>query len=436
MAELNRIDEIDERSEQVREVMGKAPSWTVAWGSALIFISLVMLILMSCFIKYPELVKARVVITTPRPPAGVVAQISGKLNPVYVVDKQVVEAGCALAIIENPARMEDMERLKNQLPNIALLFMGSDTVFLHLKVEDHLELGEVQREYALFLKNLHALQSFLLLSPQSRQIAAIKKQVEAYRILVAGQEKQTDLFEQELSFAQRGYARSKELHTEKVIADKDMEDKELELIRVRRGYRNFELDKANTLIQMAELNNTLTALTVQDSESHAQFSRTLRESYDNLVAGMALWNQKYVLRASISGQVTFSNYWTANQFVKSGEEVFVVVPVESSEPIGRVSMPVMNSGKVHKGQRVNVRLDSYPAAEFGSVNGLVESISLVPRNNLYTISVRFPQGLTTTYRRKLPMMQEMEGSAEIVTEEMRLIERIFYQFKNLFKGHG
>jgi hypothetical protein len=55
----------------------------------------------------------------------------------------------------------------------------------------------------------------------------------------------------------------------------------------------------------------------------------------------------------------------------------------------------------------------------------------VPHNDLYTIQIALPQGLVTSYRKTLPFRQEMQGTAEIITKDLRLIERIFNQFRAL-----
>jgi len=41
------------------------------------------------------------------------------------------------------------------------------------------------------------------------------------------------------------------------------------------------------------------------------------------------------------------------------------------------------------------------------------------------------EGLRTTYKKDLDYRPEMSGSAQIITEDLRLIERIFNQFRAL-----
>jgi len=52
---------------------------------------------------------------------------------------------------------------------------------------------------------------------------------------------------------------------------------------------------------------------------------------------------------------------------------------------------------------------------------------------LYLLDVELPKKLVTTYNKDIEFKQEMQGSAEIITEDLRLIERIFFQFKDIFR---
>lgn len=77
--------------------------------------------------------------------------------------------------------------------------------------------------------------------------------------------------------------------------------------------------------------------------------------------------------------------------------------------------------------------------EFGMLKGEVISISATPKNNeqgllYYLVEVGFPNGLNTTYHKKLPLIQQMDGSGEIVTKDMRLIEQFIQPVKSLFKN--
>ena len=49
----------------------------------------------------------------------------------------------------------------------------------------------------------------------------------------------------------------------------------------------------------------------------------------------------------------------------------------------------------------------------------------------YSIQVSL-EGLTTNFQKELEFKQEMQGTAEIVTEKLTVLERVFYQLREVF----
>ena len=100
--------------------------------------------------------------------------------------------------------------------------------------------------------------------------------------------------------------------------------------------------------------------------------------------------------------------------------------------VGRMLVPATNSGKISSGQKVLIKLYNFRYQEFGIVEGRVQNISLTPddKGNYY-IDVLLPKGLKTSYNKTLPFDKEMKGNAEIVTQDLRLIERFFYLIRKL-----
>ena len=72
---------------------------------------------------------------------------------------------------------------------------------------------------------------------------------------------------------------------------------------------------------------------------------------------------------------------------------------------------------------------NYPYFEFGLVRGKIEKVSLIPNDNKYLVEIIFPFGLVSNYGKRLSFQPEMTGSAEIVTDDLSLIERFFYPSK-------
>ena len=114
--------------------------------------------------------------------------------------------------------------------------------------------------------------------------------------------------------------------------------------------------------------------------------------------------------------------------------IYAIIPTYQTIFIGKLKAPALNSGKIKVGQAVNIRLANYPDREFGIIKGIVKTISLTPnKEGNLLIDVALPNGIETSYNKKIVFQQEMSCSADIVTENLRLIERLLYQFRDVFK---
>jgi hypothetical protein len=149
------------------------------------------------------------------------------------------------------------------------------------------------------------------------------------------------------------------------------------------------------------------------------------------------WKQKFLLIAPVDGQIQILNFHKTNDYVQTGNEIFSIIP-PASEIIGQVYLPEKGAGKVRVNQQVTVKLNNFPFLEYGAVKGRVQNISLIPNQqqssdgqkvNLYLVTVKFPDGLKTNYGRNLDFNFDGKGTAEIVTRDRRLVDRIFANFR-------
>jgi len=224
------------------------------------------------------------------------------------------------------------------------------------------------------------------------------------------------------------------MFTQGVISAKEQEQKEIEFLQSKRSYKGLEA----SISQIRELINNsaknLEGTSIKKTQNDTRLKKKVIQSFLYLKKAIKDWEKKYALTSSINGKVSFLSFWNKNQTVKTNELIFIIIPTKDNSFIGKIKAPVANSGKIKKGQKVQIKLLNYPSDEFGELNGKVLSISQLPdlKGN-YLINVELPQDLKTTYNKKIDFRQEMKGSADIVTEDLRLIERFFYQLRNIIK---
>lgn len=89
---------------------------------------------------------------------------------------------------------------------------------------------------------------------------------------------------------------------------------------------------------------------------------------------------------------------------------------------------------MEEGQQVLVKFSAYPYQEFGSVIGRIDYLSDLPIDeDVFFARVIFTDGLKTNYGKQLIPTNGMKGEAEIITQDMRLIERIYNNLTKEFR---
>ncbi|MEQ9441162.1 MAG: HlyD family efflux transporter periplasmic adaptor subunit [Cyclobacteriaceae bacterium] len=413
----------DSRSEEVQEILGHIPGWTLRWGITGVSIILGLILLGSWLIRYPDIITAQIVLTTHTPPAPIIARAGGRLH-MNRQDKQLVEKGAVLGYLENPAQQEDVLLLKQQLAMYQEKPDHSDIFSTEMQV------GELQPVYLRFISTLRNDQLIRQQKAYSQRIAALQARIAQYRQLNESLEKQSHLLVRELELARKQYDRDQGLYEQQTIAAADWEQRQTAFLKVQQNYESVQASGVTNDIQVSQLQAQLLDLLLAQEQEQAEAQSAITDALQQLESELASWEQRYLLKAPIAGHLTFTNYWSDVHFVQAGEEIMTVVP-RSDALYGQVRMPIAGSGKVEVGQTVHIKFDNYPFAEYGTVLGEVATISEVPYQQLYTIEVHLPHGLTTSYHKELPFRQEMSGSANIITRDMRLIERIFYQLRQL-----
>ncbi|MBW6537168.1 MAG: hypothetical protein K0B11_19325, partial [Mariniphaga sp.] len=63
--------------------------------------------------------------------------------------------------------------------------------------------------------------------------------------------------------------------------------------------------------------------------------------------------------------------------------------------------------------------------------GHIRSVSLVPEQEGYIAEISLEKGMLSSYSEQLKLVQEMDGTAEIITKEMRIIYRFINPLKSL-----
>jgi len=413
-------------SEPVREIMGNPPSGILRWGNIVLFAVFLFFLLFSWILKYPDMVPAPVEITTVNPPATLVTKITGRIKYLLVIDKDSTFAGQVLAVMETTASIDEINRLKQSIDSI-----NDPQAAIYMKLPQLAQLGEIQNFYATFMKNLYDLNSYVTNDFYGNKIISLSEEINAIVEYIDRLKVKEKLFIENRKLESNKYRRDSLLFLNKVIPESEIEKSHQALIRINIELQQVRLDYSEKSIELAGKRQLLQDYKIKKVEEEQKIVALLNESYLNLRAQIAIWDNNYLLRSPFDGVVTFTQFWNENQVVMKDEPVLNVIPHNTGSYVGRVRLKMQRSGKVKPGQPVNIKLSSFPYLEYGMVKGIVRTKSLVPSIDAYIIEIDLPDGLTTLYGRKLEFTQSMSGTAEILTEDLRLLQKLINPLKYL-----
>ncbi|MBC8343312.1 MAG: HlyD family efflux transporter periplasmic adaptor subunit [Bacteroidetes bacterium] len=417
------------RSEEVQDLMGQIPSWLVRIGTSIILVVLLILMTGSWFFKYPDIIVSPVKLTTQLPPAEVIARSNGKIEAIFTDDKQNVQKDDILAIIQNPANYYDVIALELKLDSLKP-FLKDFKVDSYLLFNEDYTLGELQSFYSNFLKLYNDYQHFVDLNYHKQKIQSLNDQITRYNSYYGQLYRQKKVLEEELAIAIKQKDRNKVLLEKDILSMSTYEKSESNVLEKKFAVEKANTELSNNRLKTKEIEQQILDIRLTSKDDKSELQLELLEASEILKSSISQWMQKYVLLAPMDGIISMTSFWSENQNVRDGEAVFAIIPQKSSEVIAKCTLPAKGSGKVKEGQKVNIKFDNYPFMEYGIVSGVVQSISLVPSDHNFIVQVSLTSGLQTNYQKELQFSQEMTGIAEIITEEIRLFNRLFNPLKS------
>ncbi|RZL32417.1 MAG: HlyD family efflux transporter periplasmic adaptor subunit [Pedobacter sp.] len=424
----DKLDEVELRSEAVQDILAEPPHWMFRWGNLVILALLLMVLLMSYFIKYPEFVPATIIVTSQNPPEKLQFRTDSKIEKVLVRDNQEVKKDEILMILQSTANFNDVLQLKSIIDSIST----TELVAFPIERTSKYKLGELQSDYNNFAKAFQDEKLFTTLKPYSPENIATSQNITANRnrILVLKRQKTIELSKLEL--VKKNYQRAQQLLNQKVISTFEFENEKIKFLQAQQSLENIDISLSQTEETIFNLNKTKSGTNINAEKDKVNFASQTLQLLEQLRRSLRAWEQSYLIVSSINGVASFQQFWGENQFVKRGEPILSILPLDKKALIGKMLVHAVNSGKIAKGEKVLIKLDNYRYQEYGIVEGYVQNISFTPddKGNYY-VDVLLPKGLKTSYKKVLPFDKELKGNAEIVTKDLRLIERFFYQIRKL-----
>ncbi len=418
------------QSEEVKDIVERMPTGFGKWVAITVVALTFLLLLFGWLIQYPDTVAGQIRISSSQVPVKLIANTSGKIQDFRLKAREEAKEGDYIAIIQNPASTRDMHRIAA----LTGIFDPNKESFLKDRFifPEKAFLGELNLKYYTFLTALKNLCSYEEDNTYEQQEKSLNEDIRWKSAILSQTKENIETTEEKMQISQKWFEKDHALKQKEIVHEYELDRVKSEYLTARQNVQNLRIEASSIEMQLSDSRNSLNRLKIEQKEKEKQMKLDLLSSYHDLADNIKLWEQKYVFKAPFGGKVEFLKFWSENQFVQAGEEVFSIVPEETSIT-GQVLLPSGGAGKVKPGDPVIIKLDNYPYLEFGSVDGRVNTISLITGQQqtqqasveTYLITVDLPHGLTTNYGETLDFRHEITGTADIVVRDRRFIQRLF-----------
>lgn len=418
-----------QRSEMVQEIVSSKPSFIVRYGIVFFLFILILLIIACWFIQYPDIVPTKAKLTSINAPKEVTTKTSGKLIKLFAKEGEQANTGDILGYIESIANNEEVILLSKNVDTVTTLFkknnLQGSLTFLQ---NEYSNLGELQQNYQTFSTAYQTFKNYLTNGFYLRKRNMLAHDLSYLQKMHTNLLQQKGLNIQDLALQQKTFDANQSLKEDKVISELDYRNetsklinKKLTLPQINTAIISNEAQQNEKLKEIAELENT----TAQQKSIFEQTLNTLKSQIDE-------WKKKYLLTAPIDGKIAFATFLQENQQLQNNQTICFINP-ENTQYYAEIYIPQTNFGKVKTGQEVLLKFPSYPFQEYGSVKGFIAFISNINTDSGYLAKVTLPNGLNTSYKKQVQFRDGLQAQGEIITQNMRLIQRFYQNITKQFK---
>lgn len=410
------------RSMEVNEIISNKPGFLVRWGVSIFFLILLLLVFITYFIQYPDVVAAKAKLTSINAPKEVITKTQGKLIKLIVKEGQLVQQNDLLGFIESRAKTDEVITLSIIIDTLQNLLQGNQEEKIPPCLAHAFQnLGEVQQAYQSFMQSFILFNQYLTSGYYLKKKALLQKDMSYLRKLHTNLLQQKSIQQEDVGLADTTFKMNKRLLEESVIA--------------RLEYRNERSKFLNKAMSIPQINSSIISNESSQQEKQkeilqleneiAQQKGIFTQALNTLKAQLEDWKNKYLLTAPLDGKIAFATFLQENQQLQANQIICFVNP-ENAQYYAELYIPQTNFGKVITGQEVLLKFPAYPFQEYGSLKGRIDFISNISTDSGYLAKIILPDGLNTNYKKQIQFRDGLTAQGEIITKNMRLLQRFYY----------
>ncbi len=424
---MKNENNIEVLNEEIQEILGTPPGWILRFGTLIFFIVIVVLIWLSYWIQYPDVVVSEIIVSFNDPPSKLISPKSGYLNKLHAVNNQKVKKGQLLISYNSEANYQDVLSLYEKLLQVKQTNQSS---ILSLSFGENYSIGELQKylfqfldkqnQYSLRVKGISEVTNK---SDKQKQISSLENGIEYSTNLRDNLAIQIDNTQIQLKNEEAMVKMDK-------LSQSELNKTRDKLTVLSSNLNATEAEIKDKQFKISNLRSDLANLSVNFEKGREVALSEMNAAFVQFKSNVSQWISSHLIISPTDGMVQVTNkFLKSGQYVNKDEPLLIIIPPQSNKMKGLMNVPFTESGNIKRNQLVLVKLNSYPSSKYGIIQGKVassSSIALEEDGKLVSpVTVYFENGLVTTTGYKVSTKKELSGMARIITQNKRFIQRIF-----------
>ena len=420
-------NDIELRSEPVQEIISSVPNWMISWGNTVLLVLIIVALLFTWFIKYPDVLDGKATIGTEIPTVQLHSKSSGQITHL-LQEGELVKKGDIIAVVESDLTPKAKKRLEIIVSTIRSQ-LNSDIQQIKFAKDEQL-FGSLQQDYENLQKSVLDYQTFLASNKRQFEIDILRQQIRNQKSLKLVTDQQYQSRNQILAQTREQFNSLKRLNEKNVISQSELFKERNNLAQVEEGVLDARKSSVQSSISITDLTKQLELLKTEVDSESKQLVNAIIRNLQTIENALRSWSGSQEITAHMDGTLAYLENLTEYQFIENGKALFAIVP-DNNQYVGSLTVSNAGSGKIKKGQQIRISMAKYPSHQFGHLTGTVVSVSLLPSENSYRVDFVLNQRLISTYNQRFEYTPGMTGTAEIITDDLSLAERIFNKFNSM-----
>ncbi|MBK7881829.1 MAG: HlyD family efflux transporter periplasmic adaptor subunit [Saprospiraceae bacterium] len=406
-------------------------------GITMIAIALVLVLIISFVLQYPDVIEGPAKITTLIPPVELFSPQSNKIQYLLIKEGDVIKKGERIAVLNSETDFLDLDTIFNQIDQFSNIKDNND--YLKIQLVDHYKLGILQSDYSKILSTLSELKYYIIDNSSELKINLINKRLTILEKLKKLHQNNIKISLSETKLIENEIKKKIFLEKDGVVSSTEIDKDSLKMFQNEKNRSSFFSDlyqndgkELELILEKAELIN-IRNLLIQKKESE------LKAIIITLKIKIEDWRKQFEIRAEADGIIEFNDLLKPGLLLTQGQHYLTIIPTQTPNPILCYALiPSSGFGRLTIGQEASIELYAYRKEEYGRIKARVNKFTKIPQkiNNevaTYRVELQIGDSLITDYNKILPINQNLEGKVQIITNKKRLIQRIFEKLSPIFE---